>query len=98
MIHEDDRRILEDWPEAKIITAKQNCTLGNHYHKVKTEKFIMVSGIIFVSINGGSFFRMMKGELLTVHPGEKHTFDMSEDAVMIGICSHAYDPKDDYTV
>lgn len=98
MIHEDDRRTLEDWPEAKIITAKKACTLGNHYHMVKTEKFILVSGIASVSIDNNIFLPMEKGELLTIMPGEMHTFSLSKGAVLIGLCSHPYDPKDDYKI
>lgn len=96
MIHEDERRILEDWPEAKIITAKKNCTLGDHYHKIKTEKFVAVSGVVFARINNDPWFRMTKGELITVNPGERHAFEMSDDAVLIGLCSHPYDSSDDY--
>lgn len=96
MIHEDERRILEGWPEAKIITAKKGCTLGAHYHKIKTEKFILVSGIASVSIDNSSFQPMQKGEMITIHPGQRHEFDLAIGSVLIGLCSHPYDPKDDY--
>lgn len=101
MIHEDDRRILEDWPEAKIITAKRDCELGNHYHKIKTEKFILVSGSARIHLNGGqangyTTERMERGVLYTVVPNTIHTFFLDEDSVLIGLCSHPFDPTDDY--
>lgn len=96
MIHQDERRILEDWPEAKIITAKQDCILGNHYHKIKTEKFILVDGEASVSINSHVFIPLYKGEMITILPNEIHAFQMKQGARLIGLCSHPFDPTDDY--
>lgn len=96
MIHEDERRILEDWPEAKIITAKKDCVLSDHYHKIKTEKFILVEGIGSIKVNGESEL-MQKGKLYMVNPGELHSFNLVNGSVLIGLCSHPYDKSDDYT-
>jgi D-lyxose ketol-isomerase len=99
MIHEDNRRILEDWPEAKIITAKEDCTLGNHYHKIKTEKFILISGeslMIIHTLYGNVKHKMKRGELYDMPPNTKHSFELKAGSVMIGLCSHAFDPTDDY--
>lgn len=91
MVHEDHRRILESFPEAKIITAKGDTTIGMHYHKIKTEKFILSSGQC--KLNGVT---MDLGKVYTVFPGEYHCFDITEGSVLIGINSHPYDPTDDY--
>lgn len=96
MIHEDDRRILESWPEAKVITAKTLCELGNHYHKIKTEKFILISGKVDIIIPEGFAYKMELGQWYTVLPNEIHAFIMGAGSVMIGLCSHPYDPTDDY--
>lgn len=99
MIHEDDRRILEDWPEAKFITAKQDCTVGNHYHKIKTEKFIVISGnvtMIISTVIGDVEKKMKVGKMYVIDPGVKHSFRMVKDSVLLGVCSHPYDPTDDY--
>lgn len=98
MIHEDDRRILEDWPEAKTITAKTNCTLGNHYHKIKTERFVLVEGRGIIFIWGSMPMDMEIGKLYTVMPEQNHTFHLEKGAVLIGLCSHIFDPTDDYTL
>lgn len=100
MIHEDERRILEDWPEAKIITAKKDCELGNHYHKIKTERFILVSGYgrMYLNKNDSGYKQeeMIIGKLYTIVPETKHTFFLDKGAVLVGLCSHPFDPEDDY--
>lgn len=101
MIHEDDRRILEDWPEAKVITAKKDCVLGGHYHKIKTEKFILFNGKAKLIINTmvGDVGKAMKiGKLYTIEPNIKHSFELKEGSVLIGLCSHVYDATDDYKI
>lgn len=95
MIHEDERRTLEDFPEGKLITAKQDCVIGKHYHKIKTEKFFYISGNITAIIDGIRI-PMYYGYMLTVEPMERHSFEMGKDSKMIGLCSHSYDPTDDY--
>jgi len=96
MIHEDERRILESWAEAKIITPKKRCTLGDHYHKIKTEKFIVLKGLVFLLKNGSGYEKMEQGIIYTIKPNERHSFDMFEGSVMIGLCSHPFDHNDDY--
>lgn len=95
MIHEDNRRRLEDWPEAKIITAKEDCVLGNHYHKIKTEIFILSVGQAWINVDGKRY-QMIKGNMYTVYPNQMHSFDIKKDSVLIGLCSHVYDASDDY--
>lgn len=95
MTHEDDRRILEDWPEAKIITAKKDCVLGNHYHKIKTEKFILTSGAALMILHKLKVL-MKRGRIYEIPPGQMHSFQLLEGSVLIGLCSHPFDPTDDY--
>lgn len=95
MIHEDERRMLEDWPEAKIITAKQDCILGNHYHKIKTERFILSRGIGFIIVDD-KLTTMKIGKMYSVNPGQLHSFSLRKNAILIGLCSHIFDPSDDY--
>lgn len=99
MIHEDERRTLEDWPEAKIITAKKDCILGQHSHKIKTEKFILTKGkcIVFQYPGNDAFQGGMKiGKMYTINPMTYHEFHLSKGSVLIGLCSHVFDPTDDY--
>lgn len=97
MIHEDERRILESFPEAKLITAKDDCVLGNHYHKLKTEYFVALSGEIIIRKDCETIGQPMEiGKIEKVSPNQRHSFKMSKDAVMIGVCTHPYDHTDDY--
>lgn len=106
MIHEDDRRILESYPEAKVIRFKKKCTIGKHYHKIKTEKFILLNGRCTMesctikedgNVNSSIDF-MIKGKIYTIKPGTYHSFLATEETVLLGINSHAYDPQDDYKI
>lgn len=94
-MHEDQRRILEDWPEAKFITAKQACVLGDHYHKIKTERFILLKGEC-IALIGMETFHMQVGRMYEVKPNTRHSFNISTGSVLLGVCSHPYDPNDDY--
>jgi len=100
MIHEDERRILISTPyqdgEIKVITTKKECELGNHYHKVKTEKFILLEGKGKVIINGLDW-DIVQGDEFTVQPNDRHAFKLIKDSILFCICSHPYDENDDYT-
>lgn len=104
MIHEDERRILESFPEAKIIKVKQDCVIGEHYHKIKTEQFILCEGkckLIMLTTDLVGFGRSVKmkiGELFVIPPGIYHEFHISAESVLIGINSHPYDKSDDYKI
>lgn len=95
MIHEDERRILESFPEGKVITVKKDCTIGKHYHKIKTERFLLASGSCEMTRNGITE-PMLKGVIYVVHPFVYHEFNIKENSVLIGFNSHPYDPSDDY--
>ncbi|HEU5290538.1 MAG TPA: cupin domain-containing protein [Cyclobacteriaceae bacterium] len=102
MIHEDERRTLEPFPEAKIITIKQDCVIGNHYHKIKTEKFILLKGKCKLNLSTveGIIMRtsvkMKTGETYTVPPNTWHEFQITKDSILLGFNSHPYDSTDDY--
>lgn len=96
MIHEDHRRTLEDFPEAKLIIAKQDCVLGDHYHKIKTEHFLLINGDATILI-GDQLHIMESGRMYTVSPGIIHRLTLwGGGTSVIGLCSHPYDPTDDY--
>ena len=95
--HSDDRRTLEDWPEAKVLTIKKDCMLGNHFHKIKTEKFLLLSGEIHMIVDGVTE-KMQPSTLYTVLPGQAHSFMCKSGSVLIGLCSHVYDKSDDYEI
>lgn len=99
--HEDDRRTLQSFPEAKVIRAKKDCRIGGHYHLKKDEHFILSEGVgIMVTglgVDGWSTL-MERGEIYTVKAGTPHWFELTAGAVLVGLNSRPYDPTDDYPV
>lgn len=93
--HSDDRRDLVSYPEAKVITAKRDTELGGHFHKLKTERFLLVSGEGYI-IRDGREERMPIGRLYDVPPGVFHSFHLKAGSVLIGLNSRPYDAADDY--
>lgn len=99
MIHEDERRILFDFDQSskttKIVVAKDDCSLGDHYHKIKTETFMLVSGLGTISLNGSAEI-MEIGKKYTVNPKVKHQFSLQKGSVLICLVDKKYNPNDDY--
>lgn len=99
MTHEDERRTLTSVTykdgEIKIIIAKKHCELGNHYHKVKTERFTLISGFSSMVLNDVVHILEI-GKEVVVSPSEKHSFELEEGSILFCICSHPYDKNDDY--
>ncbi len=99
MTHEDSRRTLTSIPykdgEIKIIVAKKDCELGNHFHKIKTEKFQLIRGVGEAYINNEAF-DLQRNIYLTVYQHQIHSFILKKDSILFCICSHPYDKSDDY--
>jgi GDPmannose 4,6-dehydratase len=95
LTHSDHRRTLQSFPEAKLIEAKEDTTIGGHYHKRKTEHFILTQGMCVIT-RGTESATMTIGQVYTVSPGTFHEFHISKGSILIGLNSHAYDPADDY--
>ena len=97
--HEDERRTLTSIPykdgELKVIITKEDCVLGNHYHKIKREEFTLIEGESIITIDGTGT-KMPCGEIFTIQPNQIHSFLISKDSILMCICSHTYNDKDDY--
>jgi GDPmannose 4,6-dehydratase len=97
--HEDDRRKLTAYPEAKVLEAKRDTVIGGHYHLKKTEQFILSRGRCAMLMGRPPVkVDMTPGEIYTVRPGEYHEFQIERGSVLVGLNSHDYDPSDDYRV
>ncbi len=97
--HSDDRRDLQSFPEAKLITVKRDTVIGKHYHKKKTEQFILSEGDGTLYLGTPrEVIPMQIGKVYPVKPGEYHEFHLARGSVMIGLNSLPYDPSDDYRV
>jgi GDPmannose 4,6-dehydratase len=96
--HVDDRRLLESFPEAKVITLKKDAVIGGHYHAIKDELFILSSGAGTIRLGADQAQPMEIGKLYTVKAGTPHWFDLKAGSQLIGLNSRVYDPTDDYRV
>jgi quercetin dioxygenase-like cupin family protein len=81
--------------EIKVIIAKQDCELGNHYHKIKTEEFKLIKGVARSVVDGFDTW-LVSGSEITIYPNEVHSFLIEKDSILFCICSHPYDKTDDY--
>lgn len=93
--HTDARRVLVSYPEAKVITALVDTEIGGHFHKIKTERFVLVSGEGHMT-RGAAEIRMPIGSLYTIEPGVYHAFRLTAGSVLVGLNSEPYDASDDY--
>jgi mannose-6-phosphate isomerase-like protein (cupin superfamily) len=97
-VHEDNRRRLTSFPEAKMLEVKEDCILGKHYHKIKTERFLLSCGEATLTIQNKEPVNIEIGKIYTVNPGEMHTFNIKKGSILIGLNSKEFDPSDDYRV
>lgn len=103
LVSEDARRKLFEfgdggvWKVCKILELKDECWVGEHYHKLKDEMFVLVSGSgTFVlgditSVENAPFS-------IFVERGKYHAFKLDKGSVLIGLCTELHDPKDDYKI
>lgn len=99
--HEDQRRTLYSFAEAKVLEVKEDCVLGKHYHKLKTEIFILSKGectVDYCSIEnrGLESRKMLIGELHIIEPNTYHEFHIKAGSILIGLNSKPFDAADDY--
>src|SRR5688572_23611080 len=92
-INEDSRRKLTSFPEGKMLEIKEDCVVGGHYHKIKTEWFVLSTGMARIVLNGTAY-DMGIGELWQVPPDTQHEFHITAGSILIGLCSHPYDETD----
>lgn len=99
--HEDERRKLFSFPEAKVLEVKEDCVLGEHYHKLKTELFILIKGScnLYRSNNNnetGFWVSMKRGIIYKIVPNTYHMFKIQKGSILIGLNSKPFDATDDY--
>ena len=99
--HEDERRTLTSIPykngEIKIIVTKKDCTLGNHYHKIKEEDFTLIEGDAICTIEDHRFDMTIAPKRVFVGQNKMHSFEIKKDSILFCVCSHPYNEQDDYT-
>jgi GDPmannose 4,6-dehydratase len=93
--HSDSRRTLRSFPEAKLIEAKEDTTIGCHWHEQKEELFLLSKGECVMTTDV-AITPMEIGTIYPVPPGTYHEFRIKKGSVLVGLNSRPYDPSDDY--
>lgn len=100
--HEDERRVLVEWVEdssfkaAKAVIAKEDCIVGDHYHKKKDETFLLLIGrakrVIIGEKEETDIPALRKW---TVPKGVYHLFELDQGSILLGVCTKKFDEKDE---
>ena len=98
--HTDNRRTIAEfgnggnWKLCKVIKTKEDCILGNHYHKKKDESFMLIEGTGHIKIVEWSSVMELFKEYF-VPANIRHEFHLTKNSVLIGLCSHEFDSEDE---
>lgn len=98
--HEDERRTLVEWVKdipfksAKIVIAKNDLPLGEHYHNNKDEVFYLLKGNGTMKLDGVEN-KFTEGDCIFVKRGTMHTFILTAGSILLGVGTEPFDPNDE---
>ncbi len=101
--HEDERRTLIEWAtgnfkECKVVTAKVDCIVGDHWHAKKDEVFLLLSGEApLIQIGSISSTNVRPPAAFAVPRGRYHAFHLKAGSVLLGTATELYDKDDERT-
>lgn len=80
------------WKEMNFLSSKAGIVRGGHYHKVSSELFYIISGLIRVEIQSlqGEVieqFEAKLGDIFIIEPYEVHTFKVLSESQWINALS-----------
>ena len=99
--HEDDRRSLieltnGEYKACKVVVAKRDCVLGDHYHQGKDERFLLVMGHATEVVLGDDVLRGVDAPAEWWVPrGTYHRFSLTAGSVLVGVMSETYEEGDE---
>lgn len=97
-IHEDDRRKLIEWSGGKVskaLIAKSECIVGDHHHRNKEERFLLLTGSAILAIGETAPYLENAPYEFTVPPNTYHRFLLKQGSILLGVCSEEFDPNDE---
>jgi len=101
-INDDSRRILIEWISnepfcsAKAVVAKTSALIGNHYHREKNEKFLLLAGKAKrVVIGDVERVNILAPEVFDVPKGTHHSFELEPDSILLGVADKPHDTNDE---
>ncbi len=101
LIHEDSRRKLIEWAQgdfkvSKVVIAKDDCVVGDHYHRNKDERFLLLSGKARrIVLNEQEWLQVEAPYEVEVPRGNYHLFDLEPGSVLLGVTTAVFDPDDE---
>lgn len=86
-MYKDKRGIINDIVVGKdwsvtYISFTKGAERGNHYHEKTTQTDYIISGRLLYNNRP-----VKRGDIITIAPGERHTYKALEDSEMMSICS-----------
>lgn len=99
LVSSDNRRDLyefgnnSNWKVIKYLDIKEDCTIGDHYHKNKDELFILLSGQ--AKYNDYYFSPMQEIEVIR---GSYHKFEIKKGSKLLCLASETFDPNDEIKI
>jgi len=101
-VNEDERRKLIEWIEnepfctSKVVIAKSRQAIGNHYHKHKNEKFLLLTGKAFHVVLGDEERENVEAPVMfDVPKGMFHVFELEPGSILLGVADKPHDPDDE---
>lgn len=108
VVSEDSRRVISEYDGTDFgwaqITVVNKSTLGQHYHRNKTEEFFFLcgSGTIRVApvnkkgaiVGAPSFFAVQPGFVISVLPFHVHRLDLAKGTKFVVRSSAPFDADD----
>jgi quercetin dioxygenase-like cupin family protein len=76
--------------QVNILEIKKGHTFGGHYHKTRTEFFLIIKGAL--ELNGKEMLN--EYDWVIIEPGDMHTFYAWKPTIAIELLSEPFDEKD----
>jgi len=59
----------------KFLNLRAGYISSYHYHRIKKETFYCLDGKVLLTVEGVTFILFADDEPVTIHPGQKHSFE-----------------------
>lgn len=99
--HDDERRTLlemesGEFKACKVVTMKAGAVVGDHHHRNKDERFLLVSGHAKQVIIGDKMeYNVSAPAEFDVPRNTYHAFWLEAGSVLVGVASGCFDATDE---
>ena len=81
----------------KLLAIKKDSSGSLHYHKVKKETFIAISGVVKLEVEGDEIIFNAAHDPITILPNQKHRFTGIVNSTILEVSTH-HDDEDTYRI